>query len=110
MLIVEAYTPSKTVNQALGFTYYNDDEFYGTYGYTGLLVRKKEVVAEFNYDYGSERSPVQIPSTGIVFDAASLRVVPREETPPGLQAWLKQRQEQCVLLSSEDAQMLERKH
>ena len=53
--------------------------------------------------YGITPPPVELPSVGVIFDAASLSVTPRADTPESMQKWLERRSQACILLSPDDS-------
>ena len=107
LLVVGEYTSGETVNRLLGFDYTSDDNAYGA-RYTLFLANKHHVVVQATYGYQEERPPVELPSSGMVLPASSLKVEPREALPSSTQDWLREiRYQDCVLLSPEDTEILQ---
>ena len=103
MLVVMEGTYGYMVNDTLGFHYTHDDSYFGA-SYTGILLDGEKKVVQFDYTFGLNSPPVEMPAPGYIFDAESLSVTPRSETPESMQKWLERRQQDCILLSPDDTE------
>ncbi|MFD5600304.1 hypothetical protein ACFWHR_09620 [Leucobacter sp. NPDC058333] len=103
MLVVMEGTYGYMVNDTLGFHYTHDDSYFGA-SYTGILLDGEKKVVEIDYSFGTNNPPVEMPAPGQIFDADTLRVTPRSETPESMQKWLERRHQDCILLSPDDAE------
>ena len=101
MLVVGPGTYGYMVNNMLGFEYTNENSFYGS-SVSGFLLHGDRKIVEFTYQYVSDNPPVEMPAPGYVFEADSLHVTPKSETPESMQRWLEHRNFDCILLSSDD--------
>ena len=103
ILVIPEGTYGYMVNDILGFHYTNDNSYFG-YSYTGILFDDEKEIVEFSYNNGVNPPPVELPSSGYIFDADSLSVTPRSETPESMQKWLERRNQDCILLSPDDTE------
>lgn len=103
MLVIPEGTYGNMVNDILGFHYTHEDSYFGNY-YTGILLNGTKRVVQINFGRSVNPPPVELPSSGYIFDADSLSVTPRSETPESMQKWLERRNQDCILLSPDDTE------